>query len=224
MIQLRDVELVFLDCDGVILDTNQAKLNAFRQTLEVFETPSDTVDRMIGWQQSNFGTSRYKTFEALKDGKFGSPPKVSLDGLLREYAARAEDLYEVAQFCTGVFEFLGLMRTAECVVVSGSDQSELRRVFEQRRVAGIAAVYGSPIPKSEHISNQLRARRLSSRAAVMIGDAIADLQAAESQGVFFCGVTEFSADPARLKEACQEVGYPVFPNLFEVASVWGAGA
>ena len=54
---LEKYEIIILDCDGVIFDSNHLKLDAFRDALSKFH--KDTVDDFIKYFKNNFGTSRH---------------------------------------------------------------------------------------------------------------------------------------------------------------------
>jgi len=52
---------ILLDCDGVVLDSNQIKTTAFRQTLDKYE--ESIVDEFIAYHKTNGGVSRFKKYK-----------------------------------------------------------------------------------------------------------------------------------------------------------------
>ena len=61
MIELRKYNSLIFDCDGVILNSNKIKTNAFRKVLEQYNPKA--VDEFIKYHLSNGGISRYEKFK-----------------------------------------------------------------------------------------------------------------------------------------------------------------
>ena len=60
MIDIDDYDVFIFDCDGVILDSNILKSEAFEHALTL-EDKSD-VERLIQYHKDNGGISRYEKF------------------------------------------------------------------------------------------------------------------------------------------------------------------
>ena len=60
MINLQDYDIFIFDCDGVILDSNKLKSDAFRQALEY--EPEEMVEELVRYHKLNGGISRYEKF------------------------------------------------------------------------------------------------------------------------------------------------------------------
>ena len=60
-ISLKKIEFVIFDCDGVILDTNKIKTEAFKKTLNKY--PKEKIDKLIAFHKENGGVSRKIKFE-----------------------------------------------------------------------------------------------------------------------------------------------------------------
>ena len=61
MIDLKKYQVCIFDCDGVILDSNKIKTNAFKQALK--DEPRDKIEQLVKYHKENGGVSRYKKFE-----------------------------------------------------------------------------------------------------------------------------------------------------------------
>jgi hypothetical protein len=80
-----DHDVIIFDCDGVLLDSNLLKIDAFRKTLELNGFAPEVVAAGSLWQTKSFGLSRYRLFAEMLDGRFGKPPEVGLEKLLDDF-------------------------------------------------------------------------------------------------------------------------------------------
>ena len=130
MIDLSDYDYVVFDCDGVILDSNRLKTEAFVSALD--DEPDQYVDKMIAYHKANGGISRYKKlryyFEEIN-------PRKDAEKKIEQAISRfAEIVYRGLMECNyipGVLDFIEEVKKKELhiFVVSGSDEEELREVF-----------------------------------------------------------------------------------------------
>lgn len=103
-------------------------------------------------------------------------------------------------------------------VVSGSDESELRDVFAERSlIASFAAVYGSPATKVENI-DRVRAHRRQNgghdaERMLFVGDAEADMKAAEQGGADFVFVARYSTVREQMLAKSAERGHRIIEDL-----------
>ena len=63
MIELSKYKSIIFDCDGVILNSNEIKTNAFKKVLKQFN--NQAIDEFIQYHKDNGGISRYIKFENL---------------------------------------------------------------------------------------------------------------------------------------------------------------
>ena len=195
MIDLSLYDYAVFDCDGVILDSNRLKTEAFAQALE--NEPEEYVDKMISYHKANGGVSRYKKFKHY----FEEINTHENDGKnIEEAISRfSEIVYEGLMKCdyiTGAVDFIKQVKEKglQLFVVSGSDQEELREVFSKRGIASLfIAIYGSPFTKIENM-NKVIAKVDAQKRGIFFGDSRSDLEAAEKFGldfVFVKGVSEW---------------------------------
>lgn len=183
------------DCDGVILDSNGVKTEAFRRTL-AGESP-ELVDRFIDYHQVNGGVSRYvklahfyRELKGDKDYEQAAQQAVNRFGILS-----LESLLDCAEIL-GVRDVLERLKTRDvpCFVVSGGDENEVRQVLRARGLAQMFdMILGSPTTKRENLTRIDATGRLR-RPGVYFGDAASDLDAAKAYGlafVFIAGRSEW---------------------------------
>jgi phosphoglycolate phosphatase-like HAD superfamily hydrolase len=190
------------DCDGVILNSNRIKTEAFREVALRFGEQAAEV--LVQFHVQHGGISRYRKFEYLLENillRTADPQEVA--ALAKDYG---DCIYHHLLDCE-VAADLNALREATAstswMVVSGGDQEELRRVFSERGLLTLfdGGIYGSPNTKDEILSKQIQSGRLR-KPALFLGDSQYDHEAAVRAGLDFIFVsnwTEFSSWP----EYCQ---------------------
>ena len=215
--------LVF-DCDGVLLDSNRVKTEAFR--LAAFPYGTTATERLVQHHVENGGVSRYKKFEHFLEkivpavmGHDGAPRDLAAcDALLSAYAAAVHEGLRTCAIAEGLEQLREKTPHSRWLVVSGGDQAELRAVFDERGVADYfdGGIYGSPDAKPEILAREIANGNIQ-HPAIFLGDSQYDYQCAKAAGlgfVFVHGWTEvadwqrFAADEgivsvARVADALQ---------------------
>ncbi|WP_082656914.1 HAD family hydrolase [Pseudomonas citronellolis] len=185
----------FLDCDGVILDSNNFKLEAMRHALSHY--PKDTIDKFIEYFKNNFGKSRYQHIDVFFSDFLRRPiDSEEKNKILSNYANICRESYLKSNTCDGLQEFLETTNKSSHWVVSGSDQLELREVLKELNLSHhFIGIYGSPTNKAENIRNILKAHRLQQLDTCMIGDALGDFEAAQNNKIDFIFCQKYSNTP-----------------------------
>lgn len=183
------VKTIFWDFDGVILDSMKVRDLGFRKVLADF--PENQVDELIQYHNLNGGLSRYVKFryfyerilhktitddqvQGLAD-EFSQIMKVEL--IKPEYIIR-HSMQFIEEFSNKIPMF----------IVSGSDQTELRYLCKSLKIEShFQGIYGSPTPKAELIENIINSEDAESEQCLLIGDSINDFEAANNNGLKFCG-------------------------------------
>ena len=196
MIDLSLYDYAVFDCDGVILDSNRLKTEAFARALE--GDSEKYVDKMIAYHKANGGVSRYKKFRYYFQE---INPHEDVEKNAKKAISRfAEIVYEGLMKCdyiTGAVDFIKQVKEKglQLFVVSGSDQEELREVFSKRGIASLfIAIYGSPFTKIENM-NKVIAKVDAQKRGIFFGDSKLDMEAAEEFGldfIFVSGASEWS--------------------------------
>lgn len=179
------VQVVLLDCDGVLLNSVGIKTEAFRTLFSA----EPCIDEIVSFHIANGGISRYEKFDHIYR-HFLRRPLTAEDR--RQLGRRFEDIVEQAVLnCVeipGARAFLEGCQLAK-IVVSGTPQEELRRVLSQRGVDRyLAEIHGSPARKPEIIMDILKRHGWQPDQAVFYGDALTDWEAARETGVKFIGI------------------------------------
>ena len=214
MRQLIDYDIFIFDCDGVILNTNQLKIEAMKNTLKLFSINKEQVSECINYFRLNFGKSRFHHVKYFVDNilHIDEKEKTKLEmNLLEDFSKQCRSLYLTAELTPGFISFLQQCQ-GKRYVASGSDQTELREVFIQRGLdVYFDAIFGSPTTKTELIEKILKIEKNSN--AVMFGDAESDMISAEKNNINFVFYSPFSNVKEKMGQTCNLNGYLVIDDF-----------
>jgi phosphoglycolate phosphatase-like HAD superfamily hydrolase len=213
-IRLENWDAVIFDCDGVLLDSNWMKVHAFVHTLEALGVAESTRAAFSLFQRNNFGISRHKLFAELLNERFGLiPADLSLPALLAGYGSQCKQGYLRAPATRGMQLLLTQLAGRPLFVASGSEEEELRQVFELRDLTRyFHGIYGSPTPKTQLLAN-IRMQLPAATRFVMLGDAVADYQAAQDNQMDFICVCAYSTVRETMLTLARSAGFPVVESL-----------
>lgn len=207
-------EVVIFDCDGVILDSNQLKVEAFDLTLKKRNIEEDIILEFLEYHRINGGISRFEKFKVLMQRWLDNwPNETYYQGLLTDFSSLCIGLYEQCSFTTGAEELIHrLARDKKLFVASGSAEDELNLVFRKRGLSPyFTNVFGSPDTKKSILERV--SQKFTSQSCLMIGDALSDLLAAKSVNMAFVAMIGYSDNPHNLEVAAKAHGYTIVENL-----------
>lgn len=215
MHQLSEYDVYIFDCDGVILDSNQLKIDAMKNAVSSYTPNADLIEQCVDYFKNNFGKSRFHHIdvfvsEILKvDGSFAEQAKTKLLSL---YSGQCKALYMSADITEGFLDLITALKGGK-YVASGSEQSELREVFKERGLDQyFDGIFGSPEKKVNHVRTIVNDNKLSK--AIMFGDAVSDLEAAKDNNIDFIFYSPLSNVKEKMLSLCQLNNYRVI-NSFQ---------
>lgn len=180
------------DCDGVVLDSNHLKTEAFRKATLPYGTPA--AEAMVAHHVANGGVSRYLKFLYFSENILESKiDEVAMERLLSTYAEAVREGLSSCEVTPGLADLRARFPDSRWCIVSGGDQAELRDVFAARGLDVLfdAGIFGSP-ERKEVILNRLIAEGVVPERAVFIGDSKYDHIAAKTCGVPMVFVAQWS--------------------------------
>ena len=183
------------DCDGVLLDSNRVKTEAFWIVASQFG--QSAADELVAHHLRNGGVSRYRKFEYLLTHVLHqNASSEMIDQLSREYSDFVEQDLLNCELASGLELLREKTKGSTWLVASGGDQAQLRRVFAKRSLEHLfeGGIFGSPTPKNEILLRELQKGAIQ-KPALYIGDSRFDHIAALQAGldfVFLYGWSEFA--------------------------------
>lgn len=183
------VDAVVFDFDGVVVDSVELKVDAFRDMYR--DHGVEVMDAVEAYQRYHGGMSRMKKFayfEAELMGRTANQAKI--DALCEAYSALVEEKVCTCPLIEGAEAFLERFSgQIPFYVISGTPEAELNRIADRRGVSKyFRRLRGSPMSKEEGIEEFLADGPFSRDRTVMIGDAITDYDAAVATGIGFVGI------------------------------------
>jgi phosphoglycolate phosphatase-like HAD superfamily hydrolase len=217
MRQISDYDIYIFDCDGVILNSNQLKIDAMGAVLNALFTKKAEIDNCINYFKQNFGQSRFHHIDVFLLKYLTIPDQDSQyyrQSILSSYSSMCKQLYLAAEITPDFLDFIKGLQGKK-FIASGSEQAELRYVFKQRQLDILFdGIYGSPTSKSENIKEILQST--SNNNAIMFGDAVSDLNASIDNGIAFIAYLPFSNITQKLNSLSAEHGFNSYSSWSEI--------
>jgi phosphoglycolate phosphatase-like HAD superfamily hydrolase len=214
MLSMNKYELFIFDCDGVILDSNQLKIHAMDNALSNIGLDRKIIEKCLAYFRNNFGKSRYHHVSVFSEKFIGMTLNNDItsfnDKLLMNFSQQCKELYSNAEITPGFIDFISCLKGKK-FIASGSDQKELREVFDSRNLSHLFdGIYGSPTAKSDNSAYILTIEPM--KKAIMFGDAIADLTASIDNSIDFVAFRPYSNIPEELSAQADIHGFSVIDH------------
>ncbi len=178
-------KLIFWDFDGVIKDSVEVKTQAFLNLFTSFG--SEVVERIRAHHEANGGMSRFNKFPLYLQWAGIEPSELRVNKLCEEFSELVFNGVINSPWVPGVEEYLRVNPNDQIfVMVSATPQLELEQIVDKLNLRKcFVSIHGAPTGKAEAIGQTLAKLGISCESALMIGDAIADMDAAIKNSVPF---------------------------------------
>jgi phosphoglycolate phosphatase-like HAD superfamily hydrolase len=212
---INDYDVVIFDCDGVILDSNELKIEAMHLAVAAVINDKKLIMQCVDYFRNNFGKSRYHHILHFVENIIKCDDTSSVyNDILVNYADRCYALYLQAEVTKN---FKLLISKSKCIhyVASGSDQEELRKIFDYKGLTKLfKSIEGSPKNKSE-IVKEIVAANFNSKI-LMIGDAESDFLAAQNNKIDFIFYQPLSTVKERMVKLSMKYKFLVINDFSEL--------
>jgi phosphoglycolate phosphatase len=183
------LDFVFLDFDGVVMDSMALKLDSYCHAFEGMGFDRPAVRKL---QLESAGLSRQKTIPLIYKALAGAVMPESLYAqALARFSAHDDASRSRMKPMAGALEFLEAARTAgiPVAIVTGTPQEVIEKTVAFFRLERFfARVCGTPGSKAAHLERMLGEFSLKAERCLFAGDAIKDQEAAVAVGMPFAGV------------------------------------
>ncbi|HEY9080504.1 HAD family hydrolase [Magnetovibrio sp.] len=185
---MKHVQALFLDFDGVLVESVEIKSKAFKAIYA--DQPADVLAHIMAYHGAHDGISRVVKLRHCHEHFLGKRlNQDELDALTLRYAQLVEDAVVDAPWVLGALELLqSHHKICKLFVVSGTPDDEIKRIAQRRAMMGwLTSVHGSPTSKTDIVRALAATHGLNPNDCVFIGDAMADWTAAHETGIAFIG-------------------------------------
>lgn len=181
------IELIILDFDGVIVESNDCKDKVFD---EIFSRYPAQYEKALQYHRTNISLSRYAKFDYLLEltGQAGNTELKNK--LLADFSAVTLNIMRTIPFVAGAMEFLQTThQRIPLYLASVTPAGDLGIILDNLRIRTFFKdVYGCPPwTKPLAVKDILEKGNTSPNKTVLIGDSYGDQNAAEETGIHFIG-------------------------------------
>ncbi len=211
---LKRYKTMVFDCDGVILDSNALKTQAYYDTAISFGADEHQAQALVDYHVRLGGISRFIKFEYFLREILGQPV---MDGdmqiLLDRFASEIHRGLLNCEMAAGLQALRNASPDARWMVISGGDQAELRTLFAERKISELfdAGIYGSPDNKDMILAREAASANVAF-PAVFFGDSRYDHEASSRAGLDFVFVSNWT-ELDDWREYCSSHDIPVIARL-----------
>ena len=237
-IDIHKYKTFVFDCDGVVLDSNVVKTEAYFRTAKTLGASDKQAQALVDYHVKLGGISRYHKFEwylreVLKQPVTDAAMQAFLDGFAKELEIGLMEC-EVAK---GLSELRHKTSNANWLILSGGDQEEIRALFAKRTWGSLevlesnetldsnqtlisdqilaslfdGGLFGSPDNKDTVLSREIANGNIK-LPALFIGDSKYDHEAAIRAGMEFVFLSDWTEVPD-WQEYCKLHKILVLPNI-----------
>jgi phosphoglycolate phosphatase-like HAD superfamily hydrolase len=183
MLNLKSYKSLVFDCDGVVLDSNNVRVQAFYNCALPYGV--EYAEALAAYHIMHGGVSRYVKFEVFLRDMLGLPvTQEAMDALLVQFTTEAIQGLLKCAIAPGLQELREATQQANWIMVSGADERELRDVFARRGIADWfdGGIFGSPLNKDQILERELASGNCK-RPSVFFGDSRYDVEASTRAGL-----------------------------------------
>ena len=211
---LAEYKTLVFDCDGVVLNSNQLKIQAYHDVAIKFGASEVQAQALVDHHVNLGGISRYPKFEYfLRDIMQQSVTEKTMQTLLNSFTAEVKRLLTDCEIAPDLMLVREANPNAKWMIISGGDQVELRDIFKRRGIDKLfdAGIYGSPDNKDVILAREIEIGNIA-KPALFIGDSRYDHQASTNAGLDFVFLSGWT-DVEGWQDYCASNQITVFNHL-----------
>ena len=189
---IKEYKTIIFDCDGVVLNSNKIKTDAFYEVTKHFG--HEIAQSFVDYHVSNGGVSRYEKFRYFITQILKKPfNKVLNEELLKHYAKYVKESLIGAEVAEGLDILKAKNPKANWLIVSGSDQNELQEIFKSLNLYKYfeGGIFGSPDDKNTILKRELKSKNIK-KPALFFGDSKYDYLVSKKANLDFVFLSAWS--------------------------------
>lgn len=195
-LDIKRYKTLVFDCDGVVLNSNQLKIQAYFDVAVKFGANEKQAQALVDHHVLLGGVSRYPKFEYFLREILKQPvTDTAMQALLGDFGAEVKRRLTDCEMAPGLMDLRQATPDTTWMIISGGDQVELQEIFMQRGIDHIfnTGIFGSPYNKDEILARELTSGNIK-HPALFLGDSRYDHIASTRAGldfVFLSAWTDF---------------------------------
>tara|TARA_B100000780_G_scaffold225190_1_gene164276 strand:- start:2126 stop:2779 length:654 start_codon:yes stop_codon:yes gene_type:complete len=213
VIDLKKYNTIIFDCDGVILNSNFQKIEAYRNTAISYGASKIQAEDLVSYHVSLTGISRNVKFKYfLKEIMGEHVTDSSMKKLVDNLNIEVITLLKNCEVASGIEKLKSHTKKSTWMVASGGDQEELRFLFKEKGIASFfeGGIYGSPSSKHQIVEEKMKDKNFL--PTLFLGDSLYDIQTAQKYKLDFIFIYGWT-DLKDWKKICNENGLPYVEKI-----------
>ncbi|NOT14792.1 MAG: HAD hydrolase-like protein [Methylotenera sp.] len=216
-IELKKYQTIVFDCDGVVLDSNVVKTEAYFRTAKNLGASDAQAQALVDYHVKLGGISRYHKFDWYLREVLNQPvTELAVQTLLNTFGRELEEGLMNCPIAEGLQALREATSQANWMILSGGDQEEIRTLFAKRQLAYLfdGGLFGSPDNKDTVLAREKASGNLR-LPALFIGDSKYDFEAATRADLDFLFLSDWT-EVADWQAYCQQHHILVKRNLAQI--------
>ena len=204
------------DCDGVVLDSNIVKTEAYFRTAKNLGATDAQAQALVDYHVKLGGISRYHKFDWYLREVLKQPnTEAEVQKLLDNFSKELEVGLMQCDLAKGLFA-LREKTDSNWLILSGGDQQEIRDLFAKRKIAHLfdGGLFGSPDNKDVVLARETSNGNIN-QPALFLGDSKYDFEAAIRAGLDFVFISDWTEVPD-WQAYCAEHKITVLNNISQL--------
>ena len=204
------------DCDGVVLDSNIVKTEAYFRTAKNLGATDVQAQALVDYHVKLGGISRYHKFDwYLREVLHNPVTEAAIQALLDGFSKELQVGLMQCDLATGLFA-LREKTDSNWMILSGGDQQEIRDLFAKRKIEHMfnGGLFGSPDNKDVVLARE-KANGNLQYPALFLGDSKYDFEAATRAGLDFIFISDWTEVP-NWQTYCAENNIVAVPNISQL--------
>lgn len=194
MLKLQDYKTIVFDCDGVVLNSNKTKVNAYFSVAKRMGGTDEEAQALVAHHVEKGSFPRNGKIEYyLKNIKKQEITQALMQAYMHAFDEILDETLMECDVAPALQALKKATANARWMLLSGGDQAELRRIFERRHLSPLfeVGIFGGPDIKDTVLARE-KANRNLSLPALFLGDSKYDHQAATKAGLDFIFLTDWT--------------------------------
>lgn len=220
MLPIHQYKTIVFDCDGVVLNSNKTKVNAYFAVAKRMGGTDAQAQALVEHHIAKGSFPRNGKIEYYFNHILKQPLTPEL---MQQYMETFDDILDTTlmecEVASGLDELKNATAQARWMLLSGGDQAELRRIFPRRNLAQYfeAGIFGGPDQKEHVLAREIGNGNIQ-LPALFLGDSKYDHQAAVGAGLDFIFLTDWT-ELRDWPHYCELNSIQVKPNLASLLNV-----
>ncbi|MDP2070957.1 HAD family hydrolase [Methylotenera sp.] len=221
-LDITKYKTIVFDCDGVVLDSNVVKTEAYFRTAKNLGATDLQAQALVDYHVKLGGISRYHKFDYyLREILFQPFTEKAIQALLDDFSKELEAGLMQCDLAKGLFDLRTVTPNANWMILSGGDQQEIQTLFAKRKIDHMfdGGLFGSPDNKDEVLAREIANANIQF-PALFLGDSKYDFEAADRAGLDFIFLSDWTEVPD-WQEFCAVNKLTILRNIAQLVSFNG---